>query len=60
MTLSEAKDSVSSIDVIEYEVITGSIDGRVRCYDIRKGIMQTDVVASTYQSINQNPGRHQT
>lgn len=41
MTLSDAKDSVSSVDVLAHEVVVGCVDGRVRSYDLRMG--QTDV-----------------
>ena len=35
--LSDAKDSVSVVDVSAYEVLAGSVDGNVRVYDLRKG-----------------------
>lgn len=47
MTLSEAKDSVSTIDVSGTEIVAGSIDGKVRCYDVRKGLVETDVIGGT-------------
>lgn len=45
MTFSEAKDAVSSIAVHGHEVFAGSIDGRVRVYDLAMGHVDTDVVA---------------
>lgn len=47
MTLSEAKDSVSCIAVVGYEIFVGSVDGRVRVYDIRMGKISIDVIGST-------------
>lgn len=42
--LDEAKDSVSSIAVTDYEIVTGSLDGKVRRYDIRQGMLHVDDV----------------
>ena len=44
MVLDEAKDSVSSLAVHDYEIFTGSTDGRLRKYDLRMGIMSVDVI----------------
>jgi len=44
--LDEAKDSVSSIAVSDHEILTASLDCRVRRYDLRKGIMNCDRVNS--------------
>jgi hypothetical protein len=43
-TLDEAKDSVPSIEVREHEILTGSVDGHVRCYDIRMGRLRVDFI----------------
>mgnify|MGYP001588586432 FL=1 len=40
--LEEAKDSVTSLVVQGHLVITGSVDGFVRTYDIRQGELRTD------------------
>ena len=40
----EAKDSVSSVHVSGHEIAAGSVDGRVRLYDLRMGMMYVDVV----------------
>jgi mitogen-activated protein kinase organizer 1 len=48
MTLSEAKDSISSITVLGPEILAGSVDGRLRTYDIRQGKIATDVIACMY------------
>lgn len=42
--LDEAKDSVSSLHVLGHEIVTGSVDGRVRLYDLRMGMLHVDVL----------------
>ena len=42
--LDEAKDSVSSLDILGHEIVTGSVDGRTRLYDLRMGMVYVDVV----------------
>ena len=42
--LEEARDSVSSLHVTEHEIVTGSVDGRMRIYDLRMGMMFVDVI----------------
>jgi len=44
-TLSDFNDSVSSLVVTDHEIIAGSIDGKLRTYDIRMGKMVTDYIA---------------
>jgi mitogen-activated protein kinase organizer 1 len=44
MVFSEARDSVSSVAVAGAEVVAGSVDGRVRAYDIRMGQVLVDVI----------------
>ncbi|KAI9667060.1 MAG: hypothetical protein M1831_001237 [Alyxoria varia] len=44
MVLDEAKDSVTTVDVSEHEVMTGSVDGRLRVYDLRMGMAYVDVI----------------
>jgi mitogen-activated protein kinase organizer 1 len=51
MVLEDARDSVSSVVVGEYEVISGSTDGRVRGYDVRMGRLETDVIGSPVTSL---------
>lgn len=53
MVLDEAKDNVSSLAVPDngYEVVVGSVDGRVRSYDIRVGRVTQDVVAAAVTSL---------
>ena len=44
--LDEAKDSVTSIQVSDYEILTGSADGCIRRYDLRNGKMTVDFIGS--------------
>lgn len=52
MTFSEAKDSISAIEVSGAEVMTGSVDGRVRCYDLRMGCVDQDVLGFPITSLS--------
>lgn len=42
--LEESGDSVSSLDVLGHEIVTGSVDGTVRLYDLRMGKIYADVI----------------
>jgi len=42
--LEEARDSVSSLHVVGYEIVTGSVDGKMRLYDLRMGMKFEDVI----------------
>jgi len=44
----EAKDSISSVQVIGREIVTGCVDGRMRLYDVRMGMVFVDVVGRKY------------
>lgn len=44
--LDEARDGVSSVKVSDHEVLAGSVDGRVRRYDLRMGQLFSDYVGS--------------
>lgn len=46
--LEEAKDSVSSLHVVGHEIVTGSVDGRMRVYDVRMGMLFVDVIGCMY------------
>lgn len=46
MTLSQATDSVSSVDIHDSKIVTASVDGKLRVYDIRMGQLITDPVTS--------------
>ena len=41
-TLNEAKDSVTHVEIVDKTVYTASVDGCLRVYDIRKGVLQCD------------------
>lgn len=45
--LEDAKDSITSVQIKNHEIITGSVDGRLRTYDLRAGHLSTDVVGRT-------------
>ena len=45
--LEEARDSVSSLHVVGHEIVTGSVDGRMRVYDLRMGMILVDVIGRT-------------
>jgi mitogen-activated protein kinase organizer 1 len=52
--LSEARDSISCVLVNKnggYEIVAGSVDGRVRYYDLRMGRMDTDVLPGPVTSL---------
>jgi mitogen-activated protein kinase organizer 1 len=58
MVLEEARDSVSCILAGgaagmggEYEILAGSVDGRVRYYDLRMGRLETDVIGASVTSL---------
>ncbi|KIW29717.1 uncharacterized protein PV07_05507 [Cladophialophora immunda] len=54
MVLEEAKDGISSVVVPGngHEVVAGSIDGRVRSYDIRTGKVTVDVMPGSVTSLD--------
>lgn len=52
MTLAEAKDSISAIEVVGAEVVVGSVDGRVRNYDLRMGCVEQDVIGFPVTSLS--------
>ena len=45
--LEESRDSVSSLHVVGHEIVTGSVDGRMRVYDLRMGMVYVDVLGRT-------------
>ena len=47
--LEEARDSVSSLHVVGHEIVTGSVDGRVRMYDLRMGMLFVDLIGRMYR-----------
>lgn len=50
--LDEAKDSVSSLSVSDHEIITGSLDGKVRRYDIRQGLLHVDDLQASVGNVS--------
>jgi len=46
--LEEAKDSVTSVQIKNFEIITGSVDGKLRTYDLRAGQLCTDVIGRIF------------
>uniref|UniRef100_A0A669QX77 WD repeat domain-containing protein 83 n=1 Tax=Phasianus colchicus TaxID=9054 RepID=A0A669QX77_PHACC len=49
--LDEAKDGISSLKLSASEILTGSVDGRVRRYDLRAGQLYSDYVGSPITSV---------
>lgn len=49
--LDEAKDAVSAVVVRGVEIVAGSVDGRVRGYDLRMGKCVTDVIGASVGSV---------
>lgn len=49
--LDEAADAISSVVVRGPEVVAGSVDGRVRCYDVRVGKVTADVIGASVTSL---------
>ncbi|RSM10971.1 hypothetical protein CEP52_003223 [Fusarium oligoseptatum] len=50
--LEEARDAVTSLVVRGPEVVVGSVDGRVRSYDIRMGRVTADVIGAPVTSLS--------
>lgn len=50
-TLTECKDSATSIVMSEYRIIVGSVDGVLRTYDMRKGLLTCDDLGSPIVSL---------
>ena len=50
-TLDECKDSVTSLDVSDHEILVGCADSRLRLYDLRKGSLDTDFVGGAVSSV---------
>ncbi|KAH8891314.1 WD40 repeat-like protein [Thozetella sp. PMI_491] len=50
--LTEARDAITAIAVRGPEIVSGSVDGRVRSYDVRMGRMTTDVFAASVTSLS--------
>ena len=50
-TMEECKDSVTSLDVSDHEILVGSADSRIRLYYLRKGSLDTDFVGGVVASL---------
>lgn len=50
-TLRDGKDSITSLLVTDSKVITGSLDGSIRTYDLRVGEMVTDTIGESITDI---------
>ncbi|XP_022314567.2 tyrosine-protein kinase transmembrane receptor Ror2-like [Crassostrea virginica] len=50
--LDEAKDSVTSIQVSDHEILTGSADGFFRRYDLRTGKMHADFIGKAVSCVS--------
>lgn len=51
MVFEEAADSISAVVVRDDVVITGSVDGRIRSYDIRMGLCTADTMPAAVTSV---------
>lgn len=49
--LDDAKDSITCISVSGVEIVTGSVDGRVRIYDLRQGKLHEDFVGESITDV---------
>lgn len=50
--LEEARDAIQTIHVGSTTIITGSIDGHVRTYDLRKGELRSDFIGRMVPSLH--------
>ncbi|KAG5996140.1 hypothetical protein E4U52_007224 [Claviceps spartinae] len=50
--LDEARDAITCLAVRGPQVVTGSVDGRVRSYDVRMGKCTTDVMCASVTSLD--------
>ncbi|KAL9653939.1 hypothetical protein ABK040_014152 [Willaertia magna] len=51
-TLTDATDSITTLTCTNYEILTGSVDGSIRIYDIRMGKLKTDPFYSSIGHIS--------
>ncbi|KAL8849571.1 MAG: hypothetical protein Q9221_005445 [Calogaya cf. arnoldii] len=49
----DSKDSVSSLHVLGHEIVTGSVDGKLRLYDLRMGMVYVDTIGHPITSVHQ-------
>lgn len=48
--LEEARDAVQTLHVGPTSIVTGSVDGYVRTYDLRKGELRSDFIGCKFIS----------
>ena len=58
--LEEARDSVSSLHVQGHEIVTGSVDGSLRLYDLRMGMVFVDVIGREWIASKHRVPRNHT
>lgn len=51
MSFDDAKDSVTDLCVFDAEIVSASVDGRVRSYDLRMGLCYVDVIGHPVTSL---------
>ncbi|RIB22710.1 WD40-repeat-containing domain protein [Gigaspora rosea] len=49
--LEEAKDSITSLQISQYEIVSGCTDGNIRTHDIRMGTLLTDLISYPVTSV---------
>jgi mitogen-activated protein kinase organizer 1 len=52
MMFDDARDSVTDVVVCDGEIISASVDGKVRSYDLRMGMCQVDVIGQPVTSLS--------
>eukprot|EP00731_Ephydatia_muelleri_P018378 Em0011g418a len=50
--LNEARDSVTSVQLSSSEILTGSVDGQIRRYDVRFGKLVCDTIGNPVTSVS--------
>lgn len=50
--MDEGKDSICSVQVTDHEILTGSLDCKIRRYDIRNGQLVSDEMARKFFPLN--------
>ncbi|RHZ79087.1 hypothetical protein Glove_152g50 [Diversispora epigaea] len=50
--LEEPKDSVTSLQLTQYEIVSGSTDGNIRTHDIRMGVLVSDLISYPVTSVS--------
>ncbi|KAL6706310.1 hypothetical protein ACN47E_005600 [Coniothyrium glycines] len=51
MMLDDAKDSITDIAIHDSDIVSASVDGRIRSYDLRTGMCQVDVIGPSCTSL---------